>query len=144
MKLTVEENPETIKRYSHIRPAPPWRAARCSVTCPGTTRACTLEKGHRGPHVAHGRFGKVVAVWDDRSMTRKLREPPKPGKIMARRVKSPPRRESVDRGFFASLKAFLGGAVRQFPAVEEVFLILLGLGMIWFAVETALRILGWR
>jgi hypothetical protein len=64
MRLTVEENPETIKRYAHLRPAPLWGSVRCGVRCPGTSRSCTLEKGHRGPHAAHGLFKRVVAVWD--------------------------------------------------------------------------------
>lgn len=64
MRLTVEENPETIKRYGHLRPASRWGSVRCGVRCPGTSRSCTLEKGHRGPHAAHGMFKRVVAVWD--------------------------------------------------------------------------------
>jgi len=71
MRLTVEENPETIKRYGHLKPAPRWGSVRCSVRCSGTSRDCTLEKGHRGPHAAHGAFNRVVAVWDAGSPVRK-------------------------------------------------------------------------
>jgi len=63
VRLTVEEDRETIKRYGHIKPGRAWGRGLCSARCPGTTRTCTLEKRHRGPHVAH-RFKKVVAVWD--------------------------------------------------------------------------------
>lgn len=62
MRLTVEQNPESIKRYGHVKPAR--GTSKCYVRCPGTTRTCSLEKGHRGPHVAHGLFRRVVAVWD--------------------------------------------------------------------------------
>ena len=68
MRLTAERDPETIKRYGHIKPARGWGVHVCSARCPGTTRTCTLEAGHRGPHVAHGAFRKVVAVWDDGGM----------------------------------------------------------------------------
>jgi hypothetical protein len=62
VRLTREEHPESIKRYRHVKPA--LRAPRCYLRCPGTTHTCSLEKGHRGPHVAHGLFSRVVAVWD--------------------------------------------------------------------------------
>jgi hypothetical protein len=64
VKLTIERDPEAIKRYGYLKPARAWGGQRCSARCPGTARTCTLEKGHRGPHVAHGMFKKVVAVWD--------------------------------------------------------------------------------
>jgi hypothetical protein len=64
MRLTVEENPETIKRYGHLKPAPRWGSVRCGARCPGTSRTCTREESHRGPHAAHGMFKRVVAVWD--------------------------------------------------------------------------------
>ena len=64
MRLTVEHNREAIKRYRDVKLAPTWGTVRCRAKCPGTQRSCTLEVDHRGPHVAHGRFRKVVAVWD--------------------------------------------------------------------------------
>lgn len=63
MRLTAREHPEAVKRYAHVPPAPPWKG-RCGRTCPGTSHACTLGKGHRGPHVAHGSRRRVLAVWD--------------------------------------------------------------------------------
>ena len=63
MRITAEEHPEAIKRYRHLRPAR-GRRRRCSARGPGISRACTRERGHRGPHAAHGRFRRVVAVWD--------------------------------------------------------------------------------
>jgi hypothetical protein len=63
MRLTLEEHREAIKRYRHVKPARGWRVSLCAARCPGLARSCTLEVGHRGPHVAHGFFRKVLAVW---------------------------------------------------------------------------------
>lgn len=62
MKLTVEQHPESIGRYGHVRPARGGKV--CRQLCPGTTRTCSQPRGHHGPHVAHGLFRMVVAVWD--------------------------------------------------------------------------------
>ena len=64
MKLTIEDNRVAIKRYGHIKAARGFRARLCANRCPGTTRTCSRVRGHSGPHVAHGLFQKVVAVWD--------------------------------------------------------------------------------
>lgn len=143
MRLTIEKDRERIKRYGHIRPAPAWGAGRCSAVCPGTSRTCTLEKGHRGPHVAHGLFRRVVAVWDAGIKNPATRTRGSAGRV--RRV--PPtvaRREGRDTGLAASLRRLWGRISRRAPSMEGVLLVVLGLGMVWFAIETALRILGWR
>jgi len=64
MRLTVEDNPEAIKRYAHLPPAG-WKARTCAVRCAGSPRTCTREAGHRGPHACHARFVGVQAVWTD-------------------------------------------------------------------------------
>ncbi len=64
MRLTVEEHAVAIKRYAHLKPVRGWRARACYAGLEGTGRTCTRESGHRGPHVAHGRFAKILAVWD--------------------------------------------------------------------------------
>ncbi|MGB1657818.1 MAG: hypothetical protein ACPHO4_10740, partial [Longimicrobiales bacterium] len=64
MRLTVEEHPEAIKRYAHLKPVRGFRARACYAGLPGTSRSCTRKTGHRGPHVAHGRFSRLLAVWD--------------------------------------------------------------------------------
>lgn len=64
MRLTIEENRDAIRRYDHVRPARGRSVRRCAIRCPGTQRTCTLERGHHGPHVAHGALRRVVAVWD--------------------------------------------------------------------------------
>jgi hypothetical protein len=63
--LIREKNPTEIQEYSHIKPAPIFGPIRCFEKCQGTARTCTLEKGHGGPHVAHGFLKKVMAVWDE-------------------------------------------------------------------------------
>jgi len=65
MRLIREENPNEIEKYSNIKPAPTFGPLRCYARCPGTMRTCTLSKNHIGPHVAHGMFKKVMAVWDE-------------------------------------------------------------------------------
>jgi hypothetical protein len=143
MKLTVEENRERIKRFGHIRPAPMWGSVRCSVRCPGSSRDCTREVGHSGPHVAHGRFNRVLAVWDGgikgrRSGARKSVE-------KANRALGVATRKGMGgSGLLASVKGLWGRVRRGAPSMEGALLIVLGLGMVWFAIETALRILGWR
>ena len=64
MRFTKKEDPEQVKQYGHIKPAPVFGPLRCFARCPGTHQSCTLSKGHSGPHVAHG-FKKVLAVWDE-------------------------------------------------------------------------------
>jgi len=65
MRLIREEHREEIKKYEHIKPAPTFGPVRCFARLPGTARTCTLAEGHSGPHVAHGMFKKVMAVWDE-------------------------------------------------------------------------------
>lgn len=67
MILTREENPEEIKKYDHIKPAPTFGPVRCFERLPGTPSiSCTLSKYHTGLHIAHaGLFKKTVrVVWD--------------------------------------------------------------------------------
>jgi hypothetical protein len=136
VKLTIEENRETIKRYGHIKPAPFWGSVSCSARCPGTVRTCTLERGHIGPHVAHGTFRKVLAVWDQGIKAGK-------SDVKPRRAVGPiARRRSRDRGLVAALKAFWGRVLRRDHFIEEAFLLVLAVAMVGFAIDWALRILG--
>ena len=64
MHLTREENPEEIRRFEHIKPAPVFGPVRCFSQEPGSIRTCTLSKGHEGPHLAHGFLKRLYAVWD--------------------------------------------------------------------------------
>lgn len=63
MQITIEENPEKLEEYKHIKPAKTFGPLRCFEKFPSKKYSCTLSKGHDGPHVAHF-FKKVVAVWD--------------------------------------------------------------------------------
>jgi hypothetical protein len=138
MRLTVEENREALRRYGHIRPAARG-AARCSARCPGTTRTCTQELGHRGPHVSHGRLRKVVAVWDGPARGRHT-------EIRRKRAVAPTVRGDLRRtGFLAAVKGLLGRLVRRPQySMEEVLLLVFALAMAGFVIDWALRILGLR
>jgi len=135
MKLTIEENRETIKRYSHIRQPFLWGSLRCSAWCPGTSRNCTLGKGHKGPHVAHGRFRNVVAVWDGKSKFRKS------DVGVSRDVGDVTPRGLRGSGLLPALMAFRSRIVRRAPSIEEVVFLVFALGMVWFVIDWALRIM---
>ena len=132
-----------IKRYDHVKPAPLWGPARCSIRCPGTRHTCTLAKGHRGPHVAHGLFRRVVAVWDAdarirMSDVRRLQQSHK----SSTRVPVP--NASGARDFVSVLSGLWDRLRRRVPSPEEALLFVLGLGMVWMAIDIALRIMGRR
>ena len=134
MKLTHDKNRERIKRYSHVKPAPRG-SVRCFAQCPGTLHTCTLKKGHSGPHVSHGRFKRVVAVWEGRVNV------PKSPKRARTAVAPTTRKDLQSRGLVPALKAFWGRVSRRTPSLEEVFLLVLALSMAGFAIDWALRIL---
>lgn len=124
MKLTIEDHRETIKGYGHVKPAPMWGAVRCATRCPGAvSRICTLAVDHSGPHVAHGRFKKVVAVWDG-------------GAVVPSR--------SRDEGPVSVFEALRGRLLGIMPSMEEGLLLILFLGMVGFVVDWTLRLLGLR
>lgn len=65
LRITVEEQPESIKRYSHIKRIRGVGVKRCGARLDRTRTVCTRELGHNGPHVAHGLLSRVIAVWDE-------------------------------------------------------------------------------
>ena len=139
MKLTIEEHPETIKRYRHIKPAPSRKGGRCATRLSGTSRACTLSPGHSGPHVAHGAFNRVVAVWDAGATARKSEgDTHRVGSVVPRR---PPR----EGGIVRAMKDF-GRRVTRYTEhfMEEIFLLVFVLAMVGFVIDWALRIMGVR
>jgi hypothetical protein len=92
--------------------------------------------------MAHGLFRRVLAVWD-------LREDPGVSRAVASRRRRKPTRHSPlpavpDGGPLALLKGLWNRLRPYIPPIEEILLIALGLMMFWFAIDTALRILGWR
>lgn len=138
MRLTLQNNPATIKRYANVRPARIWSGRRCGVKCPGLTRNCTLAKGHRGPHIAHAFPGRVVAVWDSGPA---LESGGGTGRLA-------PGARAQQRLRMRNPEGFVEAVWRRTRSVvsspEDVAFIALFVIMVWFAVDTALRILGVR
>lgn len=136
MRLTAEKNPETIQRYAHITPARGWRAVRCGTGDPESHRHCSREKGHRGPHVSHGRFGKVLAVWDRE--TKAVASP----ESVQRAAEARSGRDVRTREKGGPLKALGTLVVRIFSSVEEIALVILFIAFVGFAIDWLLRIMG--
>ncbi len=134
MRLTREENPETIRRYGHIKPARGWRTTRCLRRCPGTTHTCTLVRGHRGPHVAHGLFSKVVAAWDSGSSPQGTRE------VVTQHAKRPIGLRDGDS--VGPLEAIKELVVRLASSAEEIALLVFFIACVWFAIDWLRLILG--
>ena len=135
MRLTAKENPETIKRYEHIRPARGWRTVICSVKCPGTPHTCTLTRAHRGPHVAHGTFRKVVAVWHEDTADQAFRG------AVRQASKARARRGFQSTAPIRILRS-LGHVVRTISSVEDIAMVLLLLGALGFAIQVFILMLG--
>lgn len=130
MRLTAERDPETIKRYAHIKPARKWGSTPCSARCPGTSRSCTLAAGHRGPHVAHAAFGKVVAVWDGdtdvRTSVGRLRS------SLEARAETGLRKEKPTTSLAALLRQMLPTSFSvEEAAFIALFLVIVGLAFYW-------------
>lgn len=136
MKLTLKENPDAIRRYAHVKPAPVMGARVCSVQCPGTNHACTLAVGHSGVHVAHGRFRKVVAVWDRHAQVQEPKQITKKGQEAAAVRKA--KKESLP----ARIRGIWGRLVPSSHLIEAVVLVVFFLGMVAWAIDLAIRIFG--
>ena len=132
MRLTIEDDPQAIRRYAHVRPT--GRGPRCGVRLSGTDRVCSLEPSHRGPHVAHGRFRRVVAVWQ--AVT-----PARPSSEARSRVVEARVQAGLPRRGSPSLPARLAAPIRRL-SVEDVVLFILFAAFLGFAVDWFLRILG--
>ena len=139
MRLTAEDNPEAVKRYLHLKAVPAWRGARCGVGCSGARQTCTLSPGHSGPHVAHGRFNRILAVWDGSGVT----APPASKPIRA--TQPPSRRRRQPGGPVQALSGFVARVMRR-PAhySEEALLLIFFLFMVGFVIDWTLRIMGWK
>jgi hypothetical protein len=144
MRLTIEEHPEAIKRYGHIRPAPRWRARSCGSRLSGANHTCTRAEHHRGPHVAHARFGKVVAAWDSAAVARAPGEAAHAGSAHRERRDRPARRPvGLPTRTPAGLLERLGRRiVRVVTSVEELALLILFIAFVWFAIDWMRMIMG--
>lgn len=133
MKLTVENDRESLRRYAHIAPA---RGRKCGEPFPGKPRSCTLAPGHSGPHVAHGSFRRVLAAWDSGGVAQSSPEARR-NRAEARTQGGLPTRRS------AGILLRLGrGALRILSSPEELFLLILFVAFTGFAIDWTLRILG--
>jgi hypothetical protein len=139
VKLTIEGDRETIKRYAHVKPARGWGVHPCGARCPGDGRKCTLEEGHRGPHVAHGSFKKVVAVWDADTGIDASRASAK--KVLRARPSDGVRRAERAGGVLRAVGRRLASMT---DSIEEIALIVFFLGMLGFVVEWAIMIVRSR
>lgn len=136
MKLTIEQNPETIQRYAHLKPARGLSVQRCHVPCPGVDRQCTLEAGHRGPHVAHDWRKRVTAVWDGGQQLRSTDD------ARRRAVEAAPRRVDPGADSPSALTLIGRSLASRFSSVEDVVMLILFLAFLGFAVDWFLRMLG--
>ncbi len=144
MRLTAEEHGVAVERYAHVKPARGWKAETCGRMLRGVRRSCTRETGHRGPHVAHGRFGRPLAVWDEGAAPTKARggvprsargesagRKPVPGKPLGLRE---PRSQGLLRTTWDHL-------TRIFSSVEDLALLVMFLAFVFFAIDWLLLIL---
>jgi hypothetical protein len=136
MRLTIEENREAMKRYRHIKPAPQKGPARCTAVCPGTVRTCTLRRGHGGPHISHGLFGRVLAVWD-----KGIKIPEDRGPVSRPAL---PRKQggSGRGGFLGSLRNLKKGIRVREHYIEAGLFLAFALAMVGFVVDWVLRFLS--
>lgn len=70
MRISVEDKPEKLELYKHVKPVSTFGPLRCFTRFPGKRYSCTLAQYHEGPHVAHGFFKRVIAVWDEEERTK--------------------------------------------------------------------------
>lgn len=134
MRLTIEENPEAIKRFAHIKPGPKRGGPVCAAQCPGTIRTCTLVRGHAGIHVSHGRFGKILAVWDKKTKAQM------PVRSTQRRLKPPGPGSSRTVGFWDTLNRIRKQILWRELILEEGFFLVLALFIVVYFLGA---ILGW-
>ena len=138
MKLTARDNPETIRRYAHLRRAR-WGRAVCGARGSDTGHTCGREAGHRGPHAAHAWFGRVVAVWESGRVQGGSGgfSPVSSSKAAAAARRPSSRARPV--GLRADEPGLLRKAgrrlLRMVVEIEELALFLMFLAFVYFAVE---------
>ncbi len=99
---------------------------------------CTLENHHNGPHVSHGWFNRVLAVWDD-GLDRRQRRPTTTSAVTVSR------QDFSDLGAVAVWKA-VRRRLRLRPeyVMEEALFLIFFLAMVGFVADWVLRLLGLR
>jgi hypothetical protein len=139
LRLTVEDNPEAVKRYRHIKPASVLRKRPCATVWRDQRHTCTREKGHRGPHVAHSLFRQVVAVWESVGAREVVGEAV--GRKSQARTRNDLRGRPVGlRGKSSGsvLKILVGLVRRAISSPDEIAFVLLFAVFVWFAIEVLL------
>ncbi|HUG35994.1 MAG TPA: hypothetical protein VML54_03530 [Candidatus Limnocylindrales bacterium] len=142
MRLIADEHPEAIKRYDHVRPATGRGGRRCGTRCDGTPLSCTRERGHGGPHVAHARFRRVVAVWDAKAGAAAPGPPrhaPEAPPARTRAAQRPVGLPDRSTGLLQALRARLA---RALASAEEIVFLIFFLAFVGFAVHWLLLITG--
>lgn len=133
MKLTIDRDKEALQRYRHLARAPAGVAA-CSARCPGTIWNCTLRRGHGGPHVSHGTFKRVLAVWDKGAEVEKAK--PIPRKVAPAPPVRAPEQVGLPRRLADIMRPYLPGP----HAVEATALLVLVVTLTWFLGKALLTI----
>lgn len=141
MLLTIEEHPEAIRRYAHVARAGGWGSSVCGSGLEGTARTCTRPRGHSGPHVAHGSWRKVLAVWDGAGGGAAPRVSPRSGRPApsGRAPRRPVGLPSRPRGLVQLLRDAL---TRALSSAEEIAFLVFFLAFVGFALHWLWLILG--
>lgn len=151
MRLTLEEHPEAIKRYAHLKRARGLRARTCYAALADSPRTCTRESGHRGPHAAHGRFARLLAVWD--SGTRSGAAPSAPrrrAETGRAKTRSGPRNQAVGERRPMGIKSrdttslpgrALRGLLHFLKSPDEVAFVFLFLVFVYWGIQWMMMIL---
>lgn len=140
MRLTVEEHRESLKRFGHVKSARRGAPA-CSVRCPGSTRCCTRERGHSGPHITRGFLNRLLAAWDSGAAAEPStqgKQDMRPSHAVHRPKKRPiglPLRRPL--GVLGTIRTFLAHAT---GSMEEIVWLLFALAFVGFAVGAVLLI----
>ena len=132
MRLIASEHGESIRRFAHLRRARSIGARSCAVRLAGTRHSCTREEFHRGPHVAHGAFRKVVAVWDTGGGPAT-----KIGSVRESKARQRPTRRPVGLRTSPTGGAVSRGArriLRMIMDIEELALLLMFVAFVYFGV----------
>jgi hypothetical protein len=142
MLLTAEEHPEAIKRYAHVARAGGWGGSECGSRLDGTARSCTRQRGHSGPHVSHGGWRKILAVWDESSNRRASR--PASRKLAEAVARKRPARKPLGlperpRALLQILRDWVARAV---DSAEEITFIVFFLAFVGFSLYWLWLILG--
>jgi hypothetical protein len=101
---------------------------------PGSTRSCTRERGHSGPHVAHGLFGTIREAWEGGRVV---------GTSPAARAEGlPVRRPHIPPGGAGFGRELLDRLAGLGTNVETILFLVLFVAFVAFAIHWLLLIFG--